>query len=721
MRRVTLGTLILVLGIGPAAKAVWAHTRSPDARPRTRAPLLAPTAKPQNMGGRSSATRGVEVLVESDAQEQPLDRASSKLVASPDRAGRRGALALGDYLAGQAALTVTSGNAGLGGAPNKLNLGARGISPRFSSRTQLLWEGMPLALAPYGRPQLTMLPLSLGWMDAMEVDLHGAGANMGPHSIGGQLRLRLHDRSGGHKARVQLRMHHFGRVMVDALLQVGDARQQWAWGYMTLQGRGFREHSRAQVHTGFARWRRRLGRRHRLGLLLFGYGEETQLPGGVTPLAFQNNPRASSRPLDRFVGGRIGGGVFWDALLGPGLWLRTRAVGGLSDRRSEVSTQPAPRAFEAPLRVTPRSFSYVQVESRLRARSDALGGRNQLRGQLEFGVSPTLEWARLRSEDWDPLRSTRWTQRSKDQERIMALALFGQAQLGDAKGRWQLLVGLRSEWVVLSREDQTQSQLGAHRLFALLPSVELRYALLDGLSLFGGYGQTFSPPQFLQIGLAKERAQLAPERGHSAELGLLGAWWKGRLRGQVNGFFKGIRDFADVSAQRLDQPGNLGALGTESQLRLEQRLARGQVRLSLGMAHTWTRGRISGGAFDRLRLPWVSAHRLRSHVGVEFESLAGAYMRANWAYDSAYSTDYRPGFEEDTRGSRGVIPAWHTFGASLGVGRIALGSGLGMQLSLSVHNLLNQLQYTRTPDRNAGRILRSPRRFTFGLTLHHQR
>lgn len=666
----------------------------------------------------------LEVLVSSPSQGA-LERASGDQTLSAQRAQQEAAVSWGEFFQEQAGLAVSSGNAGLGGAPNKINLAARAINPRFSSRTQFLWDDMPLAIAPYGRPQMTLFPVSLAWMDRMKISLHGAQASMGPHSIGGQLRLNLSDIPFGERALLGLSIDHFGRVLGNALMQIARPRQQWALGYTTMQGRGYRQHSKVNSQGAMLRWRRRVGLAHRLGLLVFLYGEESQIPGGIRPEQFDQDPRMSQRPLDRFVGLRVGGGLFWTAILARGVSLKTRLVAGATDRRSEVSTATLQEALVAPLRVSPRRFSFVQLASQLAARMEPWGPRGRIEPIARLGMSSTLEWAQLRSEDREPPSSTGTKLRSRDDESIRAIALHGSFGLRDRAGRWFWKAGLRSEWVSLMRQDIKAQRSGRYYASALLPSTELRHAPLPELSLFVAYGQTFSPPQFLQIALAQERQEFRPERGHSGELGLRFVLWRGRLRGSSVGFYKEIRHYADVSAERLDRPGRLRALGAEQQLHWELPLPWGSARLGprvrAGGGYTWTRARIVQGEFDGIRLPWVPRHRLRSSLGLAFRGWGAAFARVGLRHDGAMTSDYRPDLQEDPSGARGLIPAWTTLGAGLGASSLRVARGWTLRVALGVDNLLDQRQYSRTPDRNAGRVMLSPRRFRLSLGLEHRR
>ncbi|MFU8790284.1 MAG: TonB-dependent receptor family protein, partial [Methylobacter sp.] len=68
----------------------------------------------------------------------------------------------------------------------RFNLGIRGLDPRRSARTQLLEDGAPIQLAPYGDPSNHYVP-SMKRVDRIEV-LKGSGQIMyGPQTVGGAI------------------------------------------------------------------------------------------------------------------------------------------------------------------------------------------------------------------------------------------------------------------------------------------------------------------------------------------------------------------------------------------------------------------------------------------------------------------------------------------------------------------------------------------------------
>lgn len=74
---------------------------------------------------------------------------------------------------------------GTGGSDVSLNVGVRGLTSRLSPRSTILLDGMPLAAAPYGQPQLSMSPLSLGSIESIDVIRGGASVRYGPQNVGG--------------------------------------------------------------------------------------------------------------------------------------------------------------------------------------------------------------------------------------------------------------------------------------------------------------------------------------------------------------------------------------------------------------------------------------------------------------------------------------------------------------------------------------------------------
>ena len=74
---------------------------------------------------------------------------------------------------------------GTGGSDVSLNIGVRGLTSRLSPRSTVLMDGVPLSFAPYGQPQLSLAPVSMGNIESVDV-VRGAGSvRFGPQNVGG--------------------------------------------------------------------------------------------------------------------------------------------------------------------------------------------------------------------------------------------------------------------------------------------------------------------------------------------------------------------------------------------------------------------------------------------------------------------------------------------------------------------------------------------------------
>ena len=65
------------------------------------------------------------------------------------------------------------------------NIGVRGLDPRRSTRTLVLVDGIPMALAPYGQTGLSLFPLTMQTVESVDVARGGAAVRYGPNNVGG--------------------------------------------------------------------------------------------------------------------------------------------------------------------------------------------------------------------------------------------------------------------------------------------------------------------------------------------------------------------------------------------------------------------------------------------------------------------------------------------------------------------------------------------------------
>ena len=66
----------------------------------------------------------------------------------------------------------------------------RGLTGRYSPRSTILLDGIPLAVAPYGQPQLSFAPVSLNNIESIDVVRGGGAVRYGPQNVGGIINFR---------------------------------------------------------------------------------------------------------------------------------------------------------------------------------------------------------------------------------------------------------------------------------------------------------------------------------------------------------------------------------------------------------------------------------------------------------------------------------------------------------------------------------------------------
>lgn len=83
-----------------------------------------------------------------------------------------------------------SGSTSASGSSVGLHVGIRGLNPRNSFRTTMLLDGIPMAMAPYGQPNLVMSPTSLGNIESIDVVRGGGAVRYGPQNVGGVINFK---------------------------------------------------------------------------------------------------------------------------------------------------------------------------------------------------------------------------------------------------------------------------------------------------------------------------------------------------------------------------------------------------------------------------------------------------------------------------------------------------------------------------------------------------
>ena len=116
--------------------------------------------------------------------EKVQKHAGARTIVDRNRLDEVAATSIKDALKQVPGVQVQENN-GTGGSDVSLNIGVRGLTSRLSPRSTVLLDGVPLSVAPYGQPQLSLAPVSLGNIESVDV-VRGAGSvRFGPQNVGG--------------------------------------------------------------------------------------------------------------------------------------------------------------------------------------------------------------------------------------------------------------------------------------------------------------------------------------------------------------------------------------------------------------------------------------------------------------------------------------------------------------------------------------------------------
>lgn len=192
----------------------------------------------------------------------------------------------------------------------RLNVGIRGLNPDRSRNVLVLEDGVPIALNPYGEPELYYTP-AIDRMESVEV-LKGSGQiQYGPQTIGGvinfitpnapsqeEIRLKAQGGQGGFFSGLASYGNTFGNtgVIVSYLRKQGDAVGPTDFTINDLN---------AKVNIV-------LGSRSRLGLKISGYDETSNSTYvGITQTMFDNggNDYSVLAPNDELAVSRYGASI----------------------------------------------------------------------------------------------------------------------------------------------------------------------------------------------------------------------------------------------------------------------------------------------------------------------------------------------------------------------------------------------------------------------------
>lgn len=690
--RGTLALRILRLGYTPLER--------PFGSADTAATLeIALLAQPQNLAGITVVGAGVGSLVRIPGSAALIDH--SRLVAAQPLSGNE--------VFKQVPGVNVQEEEGLG---LRANIGVRGLDPDRSRTVLVLEDGVPVALNPYGEPEMYYTP-PIDRMERLEIVKGSGSVLFGPQTIGGVINYVTPDPPA-----------HPGGT-----LEVVGGSGRYGLGHLTYGGRwdaggvlgSLLRRQAADIRGLFfeqtdatGKMVLDLGARDVLGLKLSVYDELSNATYvGLTDSIFRADPDYYAGADDRLRIRRYALTLSHDRSLGPDRSVRT-AVYGYSTTRDwqRQDYGYAASGSDYLWRNTSgnrnRSFDVFGVEPRVRL-------AHRL-GEFEGGVRGHFEQARDQHINGQTATSRTGTIRDYEIRAGYAFAAFAQNrfQLHD---RLRLTPGVRIEYFDYTRHilrtrvrrevrDSTGTVVGTtfnpedvdlksgDRLFEVVPGIGLSWFAGDRAAVFVGAHRGFAPPRVKDALVYVDSAypagtspgdpitlDLDAEKSWNVELGTRSQPISGVgleltlfLLDFSNQIIEPSLSSGSVAQARLANQGKTEHRGVETALDVDWgRLAGWPVSLRTELRYTYSDARFSD---DRVlvdpsgdtvnikgnRLPYAPRHL--ATLSTTLEHADRYVLRAEHVYVGEQFADNFETRQGTANGRNGLIPAQALWNAS---------------------------------------------------------
>ncbi|WP_335957188.1 TonB-dependent siderophore receptor [Acinetobacter bereziniae] len=620
---------------------------------------------------------------------------------------------------------------GTGGSDVSLNLGVRGLTSRLSPRSTVLMDGVPLSFAPYGQPQLSMAPVSMGNIESIDV-VRGAGTvRFGPQNVGGIINFNtraIPEKLSGSVGLTTEFATGTDQLKYSPNLFVGGTMENGlglALLYSGTKGNGYREaNNDIDIDDVMLKSSYQFNDQDALAVNLHHYEGRGEMPEGLTTADYTKNPYQSNQFRNYFAGRRSDVSVKYshkDELNNfevLGYYVNSFRT---SDLESAIEGTANSRISNSP-----RDYKYFGIEPRY-SRAYSLGNMNN---EVTVGYRYLQEDSSEFSGRTTPYNTATGIPGERLANTISeggtkAHALYIDNRFG--LGAFTITPGVRFE-SIKTHNDYSAYQSGKFintvhpkiKSDEFLPSLALQYNFSDQWNIFANAAVSFGPQQYNQ--LAKVDAGQAvttldglhPEKSNNYEIGT--KYLGNGLNAELTVFYL---DFDKELI--LERPDNIGTgiwtnLGATSHKGIELGLNYdfGHLYdmlegLKVYSNYTFTKAVSEAGKFEGKDLPYYSRHVGNLGLGYTFEK---------WSVNAdmfAQSKQHAPGSGniyqtvESADGRIGNIPGYSTFAVRTGYD---FGEDFyGLKIAAGIKNVFDKEYFTRSSDSTGGKYVGQPRTF----------
>jgi Fe(3+) dicitrate transport protein len=573
------------------------------------------------------------------------------------------------------------------------NIGLRGLDPTRSRKVLMLEDGVPIALAPYGEPELYYNP-PIDRMKRVEI-LKGSGSILfGPQTVGGVINYIT--RQPPHTPTFSARIQGGSNDYYSGLFSYGGT-----WGdigadatYLRKQGNGFREYPSFSIHDLTSQFAFGVTGSSRLGFKLNVYDETSQSSYlGLTQPMFVENPYQNPAVHDKMDVHRYSASVTHQHILGSDLLLTTTVYANNAVRnwrRQDYDRVNMGREYERTVGDTTvpggalymrnstgnrnREFTVYGIEPRMQLTHHVFG----IPGELDFGARIHFENMHILRIDGTTPTALSGTIREDEIRNTQAFSGFVQNRFL-VNGHLNFTTGIRIERFSFGRTlrrgvvDGHLTDIyksGTARSTEVIPGAGITFQPFETLTLFTGLHRGFSPPRIQDaIDGDAHSAELDAEQSWNYELGLRTnpfEWLYGEATVYYLDFQNQIIPASEAGGidTRLINAGETKHRGIETSIGIDfGNLLGTSSNILLEGSITFSEASFASGIYEGNRLPHAPEHMYT--IGIHYRHRSGFDIGVTGFHSGEQFTDRANTIEGSIDGEIGIIDAYTVWDLSV--------------------------------------------------------
>ena len=595
------------------------------------------------------------------------------------------------------------------------NISVRGLDSSRSGYAQVLLDGIPMTLAPYGHTGQSLFPATLFMIDRIDVARGGASIQYGPNNVGGVINLISKSIPTDWETSVNERMTFFGdsRNLFDTNINTGGAVNDdfsMRFDGNITKGESFREHSETDIKNLMLKTVWNIDEQNSLDATLQYYDAFSELPGALNTPAYEADREQSLRPNDEFNADTKRVALKYNHVLDDSSIIDYGEVdlsvfGNKSSRNFQWDFYDASQDTDGNLGT---SWSDTTQE--------ATHLRNSPRDFTVFGIEPTtsllidgdisqhiIAGVRYVNEDISYQlnhidKSSQVATRPRDwQMDTNAMAYYVSNKLGFFDDTLSITPGLRYEDVHMTFSNLGQDYSQDNHVTEWLPGITLGYEFSSNWFAYTNAQRSLRTPQISQL-WPKDQT-LESELSWNYEAGvrftptprsnLSIAAYRIDFENKIE-YDNDIRMFVNIGQTRNQ---GIELEGTYSPMALPD--------LILSGSYNYLDTEQLDGEFAGNELAYVSKHQLSASAMYSINEIDLGLMA--FYYSKSFS-DLANTVEENVSGTAGEVPAYTVVNFNIGT-EFFKQDNHGLKVGLSVNNLFDNQYYFRGLDVSpAGRV-----------------